>query len=141
MPGGMRVLALVVAATVTLGLGSCGREQRGSEPLSLGAAKLHPEWADQQGFVDNPQAVRGARVFARVGCLNCHTYLGDGSSNLGAPDLSEIGRASPRTAQGYATYVSDPSKFGNQVMPRFADLGRRNLLALGAFLQASKGGR
>jgi len=137
----MRVLALVVAAIVTLGLGSCDREQRDSEPLSLGAAELHPEWADKQGFADNPQAVRGARVFARVGCLNCHTYLGDGSPNLGAPDLSEIGRVSPRTAQGYADYVSDPSKFGNQVMPRFADLGQRNLLALGAFLQASKGER
>jgi hypothetical protein len=28
--------------------------------------------------------------------------------------------------------------FGNQVMPRFQDLGQRNLLALGAFLAASK---
>ena len=40
-----------------------------------------------------------------------------------------------------AAYVSDPSKFGNRVMPRFADLGLRNLLALGAFLHASKGER
>lgn len=141
MPGGMRVLALVVAAIVTLGLGSCDREQRDSETLPVSDIGLLPDWADKQGFADNPQAVRGAQVFAQAGCLSCHTYLGDGSSNLGAPDLSEIGRVSPRTAKGYAAYVSDPSKFGNQVMPRFKDLGRRNLLALGAFVAASKGER
>jgi hypothetical protein len=84
----MRVLALVVAAIVTLGLGSCDREQRDSETLSVSDIG----WADEQGFADNPQAVRGARIFAQVGCLNCHTYLGDGTQNLGAPDLTAIGR-------------------------------------------------
>jgi mono/diheme cytochrome c family protein len=133
----MRVLALVVAAIVTLGLGSCDREQRDSETLSVSDIG----WADEQGFADNPQAVRGARIFAQVGCLNCHTYLGDGTQNLGAPDLTAIGRENPRSPEQYAAYISDPSKFGNEVMPRFADLGRRNLLALGAFLQASKGER
>jgi mono/diheme cytochrome c family protein len=139
MHGGMRVLALVVAAIVPLGLAGCDRDKRDSEPLSVGGVELVPEWADKQGFADNPQAVRGAQVFAQVGCLTCHTYLGAGSSNLGAPDLSEIGRPGHRTAQGFAAYVSDPSKFGNQVMPRFEDLGERNLLALGAFLAASRG--
>lgn len=137
----MRVLALAIAAIVTLGLGSCDREQRDSETLPLSDIGLHPEWSDKQGFADNPQAVRGAEIFARVGCLNCHTYLGDGSSNLGAPDLSEIGRPGHRTAEGFAAYVSDPSTFGNEVMPKFQELGRRNLLALGAFLEASKGER
>jgi hypothetical protein len=37
--------------------------------------------------------------------------------------------------------VSDPSRFGNQVMPKFVGMSRRNLLAIGAFLQASKGER
>jgi hypothetical protein len=133
----MRVLALVVAAIVTLGLGSCDREQRDSETLSVSDIG----WAEEQGFADNPQAVRGAQIFAQVGCLNCHTYLGDGTQNLGAPDLTAIGRENPRSPEQYAAYISDPSKFGNEVMPRFADLGRRNLLALGAFLQASKGER
>jgi mono/diheme cytochrome c family protein len=85
-----------------------------------------------------PAGSARAQIFAQAGCLNCHTYLGAGSSNLGGPDLSAIGRANPRTAQGYAAYISDPSMFGNQVMPRFQDLGQRNLLALGAFLAASK---
>ena len=141
MTGGMRVLALVVAATVTLGLGSCDREQQDSKTLPVNDTERFPGWAEKQGFADNPQAVRGAQVFAQVGCLNCHTYLGAGASNMGAPDLTAIGKRNRRTVEGYANYVSDPSQFGNQVMPRFEELGRRNLLALGAFLQASKGER
>ena len=100
-----------------------------------------PNWAEQQGFEGNEEAERGAEIFAQAGCLNCHTYLGAGTSNLGAPDLTEIGKQSPRSVEGYANYVSDPSRFGNKVMPRFAGMSRRNLLAIGAFLQASKGER
>lgn len=131
----MKLLALGIASALALGLGSCGKEK---EVLPNADS---PDWAKRQGFAGNKQAERGAEIFVQVGCLNCHTYLGEGASNLGAPDLTEIGRASPRSAEGYANYISDPSQFGNQVMPRFADLGRRNLLALGAFLQASKGER
>jgi mono/diheme cytochrome c family protein len=133
----MRGLALVVAAIVTLGLGSCSRR----ESLGSGVVQLVPRWAEQEGFARNARAVAGARVFAGSGCLNCHTYLGAGSQNLGAPDLTAIGKANPRSAEQFAAYVSDPSRFGNQVMPRFEDLGRRNLLALGEFLRVSKGER
>jgi hypothetical protein len=69
--------------------------------------------------------------------MNCHTYLGGGTSNLGAPDLSKIGSSSNRGVDGFATYVSDPSKFGNTVMPQFSDLGKQNLDRLGTFLQSS----
>ena len=95
-------------------------------------------WATRQGFADDSKAVSGAKVFAQVGCLSCHTYLGTGSSNLGAPDLSAVGRQSDRSAGQFADYVADPSSFGNNVVPRFADLGRPRLLELGAFLEASK---
>ena len=47
------------------------------------------------------------------------------------------GRTSNRTVDGFATYVSDPSKFGNNVMPKFRELGKENLTRLGTFLQAS----
>ena len=40
---------------------------------------------------NNPAAVKGAKLFAPLGCLNCHTYLGSGNHNLGAPDLSDEG--------------------------------------------------
>ena len=82
--------------------------------------------------------VAGAKVFASSGCTACHTYLGTGSSNLGAPDLSAIGKGG-RGVQGFATYVTDPSKFGNTVMPKFAALGATKLHQLGEFLNASKG--
>jgi cytochrome c553 len=134
----MRVLALVVAAIVPLGLGSCGKDE---EALPVGSPPIVPNWAEEQGFAGNAQAERGAQIFARVGCLNCHTYLGAGASNLGAPDLTTIGKQSPRSTEQFAAYVRNPARFGNQIMPKFKDLRRRNLLALGAFLQASKGKR
>jgi cytochrome c oxidase subunit 2 len=129
----MRVLALAIASVLALGLGSCGKDREADSESS--------DWAKRQGFAGNEQAERGAEIFARAGCLSCHTYLDQGASNLGAPDLTEIGKESPRSVEGYANYVSDPSRFGNQVMPKFAGMSRRNLLALGAFLKASKGER
>jgi cytochrome c2 len=96
-------------------------------------------WARRQGFANDPKAVAGARVFAQVDCLNCHTYLGTGQSSVGAPDLSAIGSESDRGVNGFAAYVANPSKFGDDVMPSFADLGRANLCELGVFLTASKG--
>jgi mono/diheme cytochrome c family protein len=134
----MRLLALAVMSFLALGLGSCGKDE---ESLPVGSPPIVPNWAEQQGFAGNEEAERGAEIFAQVGCLQCHTYLGAGASNLGAPDLTAIGKEAPRTAEQYANYVSDPSRFGNQVMPKFEDLGRTNLLAVGAFLKASKGER
>ena len=107
------------------------------EPLAAENLVLVPKWAAQQGFANNDAAVEGAKIFAQVGCMNCHTYQGAGTSNLGAPDLSKIGKSSNRGVEGFATYVSDPSKFGNVTMPQFVDLGQENLTKLGTFLQSS----
>ena len=41
--------------------------------------------------------------------------------------------------QGLEAYISDPSKFGNTVMPKFGALGDQKLKQLGEFLNASKG--
>lgn len=128
---------IMISAFLALGLGRCSR----SESLGSGVVQVVPEWAAREGFAGNERAKAGARIFARAGCLTCHTYLGAGSRNLGAPDLTAIGRASRRSEAGYAAYVADPSAFGNTVMPRFKALGRKNLLLLGAFLRASKGAR
>jgi mono/diheme cytochrome c family protein len=131
------VLVLLLGAFLALGLGRCSP----SETLGTGGSKPVPNWAEQQGFEGNERAVAGARVFAQVGCLTCHTYLGTGNSNLGAPDLSAIGRDTHRTEAGFAEYVANPSAFGNEVMPPFNALPREKLLLLGAFLRASKGRR
>jgi quinol---cytochrome c reductase cytochrome c subunit, bacillus type len=110
------------------------------EPLPIENLKDVPSWAEQQGFAGNQAAVDGAEIFAQVGCMNCHTYLGAGATNLGAPDLSGIGKTSNRGVAGFADYVADPTKFGNTVMPKFGGpqgLGDENLRKLGTFLQSS----
>jgi menaquinol-cytochrome c reductase cytochrome b/c subunit len=127
------VLTIISMGTLTY-KGATAKESLGTE-IDL----LVPNWAQREGFSGNAQAVAGAHIFAKVGCTQCHTYLGAGTSNAGAPDLSSIGQTSNRGVEGFATYVSDPSAFGNNVMPKFADLGQDNLRKLGAFLDASKG--
>jgi menaquinol-cytochrome c reductase cytochrome b/c subunit len=135
-----RPVAMVAAVLTVISMGvltykgATAKESLGAENLAL-----VPTWAKKQGYASNPQAVAGAKIFAQVGCMQCHTYLGAGTSNVGAPDLSSIGKTSNRGVEGFATYVADPSKFGNNVMPKFADLGQDNLRKLGAFLQASQG--
>jgi menaquinol-cytochrome c reductase cytochrome b/c subunit len=106
------------------------------ESLASENVELVGEWVQTQGLSQEGEA--GATLFAESGCMNCHTYLGAGSSNLGAPDLSEIG-ASGMTAEEFSAYVANPAEFGNNVMPSYAALGEENLRALGVFLEESKG--
>ncbi|HEU5206196.1 MAG TPA: c-type cytochrome, partial [Gaiellaceae bacterium] len=93
---------------------------------------------EEQGFAGNEEAEKGATLFAQSGCLNCHTYLGQGGGQLGAPDLSAIGESND--AAYFVQYLTNPAAFGNTVMGSYSYLGQENLDALGAFLQASKGG-
>jgi len=82
------------------------------------------------------RAAKGAGLFARVGCLSCHTYLGSGVSRRGATDLSGIGRTG-RSIATFRKYVAG----GNDLMPSFADLGTAALNDIAAFLAASRGSR
>ena len=132
-----RPVAVVAAAltAVSMGVltykGATARESLGSE-----AVAAVPIWAEKQGgFTD--EETEGAEIFAQVGCLQCHTYLGSGSQNVGAPDLSAAG-ATGRDADYFARYTADPTQFGNNVMPRFANLGDENLQKVAAFLVKSK---
>ena len=71
--------------------------------------------------------------------MNCHTYLGAGSSNLGAPDLSEEG-AKGRGIEWQVAHLKNPaSKTPGSPMPSFAQLGDENLTKIATFLEASKG--
>jgi menaquinol-cytochrome c reductase cytochrome b/c subunit len=134
-----RPLAVVGAVLVVLSMGVLTYKGAvAKEALASEVVQAVPTWAQREGFADNPEAVAGAKIFASSGCTACHTYLGTGSSNLGAPDLSAIGTGD-RGVQGFAGYVADPSKFGNNVMPKFASLGQDKLKQLGEFLAASKG--
>jgi hypothetical protein len=137
-----RPVALVSAILVVISMGvltwkgATAKEALGSELIAAGTID---EWAETQGFADNETAVAGATLFAQSGCLNCHTYLGEGNGNLGAPNLSDVG-ASGRGVDFFKSYVSNPAQYGNNVMISYAYLGDENLTKLATFLDASKGG-
>ncbi len=134
-----RPVAVVSAIVVVLAMGTLtykgatAKESLGSETI-----QEVPKWAEEQGFADNEQAVAGAELFAVAGCLQCHTYLGSGSSNLGAPDLSDIG-STGKGVPYFERYITNPAQFGNLAMPPFAALGQENLHRIAVFLDASKG--
>jgi mono/diheme cytochrome c family protein len=107
------------------------------EALASEVVQAVPTWAERQGFKGNDNAVQGATIFASSGCTACHTYLGTGSSNQGAPDLSNEGTRG-KTKQQLHDYIKDPSQFGNNVMPKFGFTDDQ-LNDLADFLLASKG--
>jgi ubiquinol-cytochrome c reductase cytochrome b subunit/menaquinol-cytochrome c reductase cytochrome b/c subunit len=137
-----RPVAMVAAVLVVISMGvltwkgAVAEEALGSELI---AEDVPAEWAELQGFAGNEAAEAGADLFAQSGCLNCHTYAGTGSSNLGAPDLTEAGK-SGRGIDFFKSYVSNPAQYGNNVMISYSYLGDENLTNLATFLDASKGG-
>jgi menaquinol-cytochrome c reductase cytochrome b/c subunit len=125
------ILTVIAMGTLTY-KGATAKEALGSE---LSAAV--PTWVKKQGLPAN--AVPGAKLFAQSGCLTCHTYLGTGSSNLGAPDLSKEG-AKGKGIQFQIDHLKCPSCVTpGSPMPPFASLGDDNLRKLAIFLEASKG--
>ena len=134
-----RPVAVVAAILIVISMGVLTyKGATAKEALASEVVQAVPTWAEREGFQDNDAAIAGATTFASSGCTACHTYLGTGSSNLGAPDLSSIGK-NGRGVQGFANYVKDPSQFGNNVMPKFGALGDQKLSEVGEFLNASKG--
>jgi mono/diheme cytochrome c family protein len=136
-----RPVALVAAVLVVLSMGVLTyKGATAKEALASEVAQAVPSWAQRQGFANDPKAVAGANLFAESGCTSCHTYLGTGSSNQGAPDLSSIG-SSGKTADYFSRYVSNPREFNNTIMPVFGNLGsEENITNIGIFLAKSKGG-
>jgi hypothetical protein len=135
-----RPVALVAAILTVLSMGVLTyKGATAKESLASENVAAVPEWAKKQGFENDDLAIKGATLFAQAGCENCHTYLGTGSSNVGAPDLSEIGADPSKDVAYFQRYVGNPAQFGNQVMPPFLGLGEENLKAIGTFLSASKG--
>ena len=137
-----RPVAVVAAILVVLSMGvltwkgATAKEALGSEMVGL-----VPKWAEEQGFADNKVAVAGATLFAESGCLNCHTYLGTGSSNLGAPDLSEEGARAGGSSGRSRTSRTRPARRRAPRCRRSRALGDENLTKIATFLEASKGPR
>ncbi len=81
----------------------------------------------------------GAKLFATSGCTACHTYLGTGSSNLGAPDLTAIGTRN-LGIQFQIRHLQCPSCVNpGSPMPKFASLGLTRLHQLAIFLESLQG--
>jgi mono/diheme cytochrome c family protein len=113
---------------------------KGATAPEAGAGELLkvPQWMEDNNLPEEARA--GAEIFAVSGCLNCHTYDGSGSSNLGAPDLTEEGTRN-RGIQWQIDHLKCPSCVTpGSPMPPFERLGEDNLRDLAVFLEASKGG-
>jgi menaquinol-cytochrome c reductase cytochrome b/c subunit len=97
-----------------------------------------PIWIEENNL---PEDVRpGAELVAGLGCLQCHTYLGVGSSNFGAPELSDIGAEEGKSVDYFQRYVANPAQFGNAIMRPYESQGEEKLRQIAEFLAASKGG-
>jgi cytochrome c553 len=132
-----RPVAMVAAVLTIISMGVLTwKGVTAKEALGSELVLLVPSW-EQQGFVGDKEATKGATLFAQSGCLNCHTYLGQGAGQLGAPNLSSIGQSND--AAFFVSYLSNPAQYGNTVMGSYSYLGEENLAALGAFLAASDG--
>ena len=129
-------MVAVVLTIVSMGVltwkGATAKEALASEVIAD-----VPSWIKQEALP--PAAVPGAKLFATAGCTSCHTYLGAGSSNLGAPDLTEIGTHNLGIAF-QIRHLQCPSCVNpGSPMPKFASLGTARLRQLATFLEASKG--
>jgi menaquinol-cytochrome c reductase cytochrome b/c subunit len=135
-----RPVAIVAAALTVVSMGVLTyKGATAQEAIASEVKAAIPSWAKQQGFQNNQEALAGANLFAESGCTNCHVYLGTGSANLGAPDLSAEG-AKNKGIQFQIDHLKCPSCVNpGSPMPPFAALGEDNLHKLATFLEASKG--
>jgi mono/diheme cytochrome c family protein len=135
-----RPVAIVASILVVISMGvltykgATAKEALGTE--LLGHVK---DWAKAEGFQNNQAAIRGARLFAVSGCLNCHVYNGDGGQNLGAPELTAEGAKNKGIAFQIAHLKCPACVNSGSPMPSFSGLGAERLRLLATFLEASKG--
>ena len=135
-----RPVAVVAAVLTVLSMGVLTyKGATAQEAIASEVKAAIPGWATKQAFQRNKEALAGANLFAESGCTNCHTYLGTGSSNLGAPDLTAEG-AKNKGIKFQVDHLKCPSCVTpGSPMPAFAELGDERLHQLAVFLEASKG--
>ena len=135
-----RPVAVVAAVLVVISMGVLTyKGATAKEAIAAEVKAAVPSWAAKQGFANNKDALAGANLFAVSACTNCHTYLGTGSSNLGAPDLTAIGSRN-LGVDFQVRHLKCPSCVNpGSPMPKFESLGDKRLHDLAVFLEASKG--
>ncbi len=112
--------------------GATAEESLGGENVERVA-----EWVEAQGLSET--GAEGARIFAQAGCMNCHTYLGAGATNLNAPDLTAEGQKG-KGMEFQIQHIKDPQSTtpGSQ-MPPFPDFTDEQYTQLATFLEESMG--
>jgi menaquinol-cytochrome c reductase cytochrome b/c subunit len=135
-----RPVAVVASILVVISMGVLTwKGATASESLASENIKKVPTWQSRNKLPAN--ALPGARLFAEIGCLNCHSYLGTGGGYAGAPDLSAEG-SKGKGVQFQIDHLKCPSCVNpGSPMPQFATLGDQRLHQLALFLEASKGGK
>jgi hypothetical protein len=135
-----RPVAVVAALLVIASMGILTyKGATAEESLATENVALVPQWSKTQGFANNQAAVAGAKLFAESGCMNCHTYLGAGNSNLGAPELTQEGTRG-RGMQWQIEHLKCPScKTPGSPMPPFPNFTDEQYKSLATFLESSKG--
>jgi mono/diheme cytochrome c family protein len=124
----------IVSMAVLTWKGATAKEALASEVI----AEV-PTWVKVEKLP--PAAIPGAKLFASAGCTACHTYLGSGGAQLGAPDLTAIG-ARHLGIDVQIKHLKCPSCVSpGSPMPKFDSLGDERLRQLAVFLEASKGKR
>jgi mono/diheme cytochrome c family protein len=135
-----RPVAMVAAVLTIVSMGVLTwKGATAKEALASEVQQDVPRWIAQNHLP--PDAVPGAHLFAVAGCTACHTYLGSGGSNLGAPDLSAIGTRHLGIPTQIKHLEDPPSVTPGSPMPPFKSLGLARLTQLAKFLEASKGGQ
>jgi menaquinol-cytochrome c reductase cytochrome b/c subunit len=128
------VVLTILSMAVLTWKGATAKEALASEVIND-----VPGWVKANNLP--PAAIPGAKLFAVSGCTACHTYAGSGSSNLGAPDLTNIGLRN-LGIQFQINHLKCPSCVNpGSPMPKFESLGEERLRQLAIFLEASKGGQ
>ena len=133
-----RPVAMIAGVLVVLSMGILTwKGATAQEALASEIKQEVPSWIKQEHLP--PDAVPGAHLFSVAGCTACHTYLGSGSSNLGAPDLTAIGTRN-LSDQFQIAHLQCPSCVNpGSPMPSFKALGVPRLTELAKFLNASFG--
>jgi len=135
-----RPVAVIASILVVISMGVLTwKGATATESLASENVKKVPVWIKRNKLP--PAAQPGAVLFSKIGCLNCHSYLGTGGGYAGAPDLSAEGSKGKGVAFQIAHLKNPASVNPGSPMPSFAALGDQRLRQLALFLEASKGGK
>ena len=112
-----RPVAMVAAMLTIISMGALTYKGAAAKE-ALGVrerSRMVPRGRRSRGFTDNTEAVEGAKIFAQVGCMNCHTYLGAGTLEpRRAGSVVDRQDVEPRRRRASPTYVAEPVEVRQQ---------------------------